>query len=679
MFKLSFVFCSMLTMSVVFCLHLCFASTFMLEEIIVQGERERSQEDSLDIRDIRETPARDLGEALDAVDGVSFIRKGAIANDIVLRGFSRDNLNVLIDGARIYGACPNRMDAASFHVDLAEIAKVTVLKGPFNVRNAGSLGGMVNAETLTPDPGAHAGLTSLFGSYENINAAVNASYADDQVDALMGDSHKYSLPYKGGDGDRITEIYPADSPNRYRKGAKNDKAYSIDTYRTKFGFNPTADQRMEIGYTRQEADDVDYPYLLMDAVYDDTNRLNWSCEIENLSRCIDSARLQVYWNNVRHDMTDWRRESSVDKPAGYSMRTFAKTYTYGGAASIESIIGAGRLSTGTDYYLRNWDAETTLPTGTQDSVPDVDTTNIGAFMEYMYPVAEQLSLTVGGRFDYSDTDAEKDRGDVYNVYHGTSDTVENDSFVSGNMQLLYIPRERLELFVGAGLSVRPPDAVERYFALVRPMDKPNWVGNPGLDPVKNREVDAGVKYRGNLMQGKFTLFYSDVKDYIEVVNAAGTGSAKPARTYKNVDATLYGGECTVQIGLPYYLTLKGGLAYTWGRDETLDEPLAEIPPLEGNISLRYDREIWFAELEGKFADKQDRVNNDLQEEETAGWGVAHFTTGGEYKKFALIGGVQNIFDKQYYRSLSYQRDPFRSGIKVPEIGRSFFITLSCKI
>jgi iron complex outermembrane receptor protein len=205
------------------------------------------------------------------------------------------------------------------------------------------------------------------------------------------------------------------------------------------------------------------------------------------------------------------------------------------------------------------------------------------------------------------------------------------------------------------------------------------VGNPNLDPAENREIDGGVKYHGDWFQGKFFLFYSDVKDYIAVVNAMGTGGAKPARSYKNVDATLYGGECTLQVALPRHFLLKGGLAYTRGRDDTMDEPLAEIPPLQGNAALRYDRENWFAELEGVFADEQDRVNSVLQEEVTSGWGVAHFTAGMSYKKLTVGGGIQNIFDKQYVHHLSYQRDPFRSGIKVPEAGRSFFVTLSLRI
>ena len=655
------------------------AETFTLEEIIVKGETEGNPEDALDIHDIRKTPARDLGEAVDAVEGVSFIRKGAIANDIVLRGFGRENLNVLIDGARIYGACPNRMDPAPFHVDFAEIERITVLKGPFDVENAGSLGGTINAKTLTPMPGAHADLVTLFGSYENVNASGKASCANERVDAIAGYSYKYSLPYKDAEGHRITELYPPDSPNRYRPEETDERAYVMNSWWTKAGFQPFEDHRMEASYTRQEADDVRYPYLLMDAEYDDTNRVNWSYEIRHLNPRLDSLRVQAYWNNVRHDMTDAKRQSSFASDSGYSMRTFAETEILGGKADIEGALGSGQLSAGMDCYFRNWDAETTLPTGIQDSVPDVETTDIGAYFEYMHPVANQVSVTLGGRVDYTELEAGENRGEVYRLYYETADTDQTEFLGSGNMQILFRPNQDLELFTGVGISVRPPDPVEQYFALLRPMDNPNWVGNPGLDPVQNREVDTGLKYAAGRFRTKFTLFYSDVKDYIAVVNVMGIAPAKPARSYRNVDATLYGGEFTMEIDLRHDMVLRGGMACNYGRDDSMEEPLAEMPPLEGAAALKYDPGSWFIEVEGKFADNQDRVNEDLQEMETPGWGVANFTAGAEYKFFSVVGGVQNLFDKQYVPHLSYQRDPFRSGIRVPEIGRSFFITISCKI
>jgi len=658
---------------------ICLAETFVLEEIIVRGQSELGTKDSLDIREVRETPAVDLGEALELLDGVSIIRKGAIGNDVLLRGFNRDNINVLIDGTRLYGACPNRMDPAPFHVDFSEISKISVIKGPFDVTNAGSLGGTINTKTMVPEQGTHAGFTGVIGSGENINAALYGSAASEKRDISLGYSYRYSLPYEDGSGRKITEQYPDTSPNRYLPGQEDEKAYSINTFWTKFGMNTTDDQRMEFHFTRQEANDVIYPYLLMDAVYDNTNRASWSYEIDSIGSFIRNVEIQIYWNNVRHDMTDERRVSSTGFPAGYSMRTFAKTETYGAKLNMAVSNDTDKLSFGIDYYLRNWDAETTLPTGTQHSMPDVNISNIGVYAENMRPVSESLVLIAGARLDYTNSQANDNRNAVYQIYNTASDTETYDLLASGNIQLLYSIREDIDVFLGGGFSSRPPDPAERYFALLRPMTKPNWVGNPGLDPVENREIDVGGSYSSESFNGKLTRFYCDVNNYISVINSPGSDEAKPARSYKNVDATLYGGECTWRYRLPAFFYLNGGLSFTSGRDDTMNEPLPEIPSLEGNIALAFDRKPWSAELNAVFADRQDRVSSSLGETETPGWGVLNLTTGLIREKMSFRIGVKNILDKQYEKNLSYQRDPFRSGIVVPETGRSFYLTFSYKI
>ncbi len=74
----------------------------------------QSPHDSLEASELRESTARDLGEALAGKPGVWKVRKGGIANDVVVRGYSQDDLTMLIDGARVAGACPNRMDPPAF-------------------------------------------------------------------------------------------------------------------------------------------------------------------------------------------------------------------------------------------------------------------------------------------------------------------------------------------------------------------------------------------------------------------------------------------------------------------------------------------------------------------------------------------------------------------------------------
>jgi iron complex outermembrane receptor protein len=39
----------------------------------------------------------------------------------------------------------------------------------------------------------------------------------------------------------------------------------------------------------------------------------------------------------------------------------------------------------------------------------------------------------------------------------------------------------------------------------------------------------------------------------------------------------------------------------------------------------------------------------------------------------LTGGLDNILNRYYWEACSYQRDPFRSGLQVPEPGRSAYL------
>jgi iron complex outermembrane receptor protein len=96
------------------------------ETVSVVGEAPRA---TLEASELREGTAVDIGEALGWKAGLWRLRKGGIANEVVLRGLQSRDLNVLIDGQRVYGACPNHMDPAAFHVDVAEVDRVEVGKG----------------------------------------------------------------------------------------------------------------------------------------------------------------------------------------------------------------------------------------------------------------------------------------------------------------------------------------------------------------------------------------------------------------------------------------------------------------------------------------------------------------------------------------------------------------------
>jgi len=669
-----------------------FAQEVLLKEVEVKGKRETFKE-SLEIREVRESFAKDVGEALSKIEGLHKFRKGGIANDVIIRAFQRDNLNVIIDDSEVHAACPNRMDPPAFHVDFSEVEKIEVIKGPFDIRHQGSLGGLVNIITKKPDFGFRFKLNLSLGSFDFRNISPVISYRDDRFYGLAGYSYKYSKPYKDGDGKRITEYA------NYKPQYINSKAFEINTYWTKFGLRPLENHHLDIAYTRQDARHVIYPALMMDADYDKTDRFNLAYRIDKISDLISSLSFQLYYTKVDHWMDDRFRKFMTNPSGPYSMATDAQTKTFGGR--LEAQIKDFAL--GFEAYRRNWDATNYMwdqMSGMymrQFVIPDADIANFGVYGEYRKSFNPKLRLVAGLRLDTtkSEVDSSKANTDLYYAFHNTRSTSKTDTYPSGNLQLFYNLTPEIELFTGLGYGVRVPDQQERYFALNRVMmcmqqNSPfcAWVGNPNLKPSKNLELDLGVKHQTPKSLTKATVFVSYVWDYITLhrkdpVNPPNDWPQNSqAMTYANVDARFWGFELSSNYNVWKNLFLFGGVSYTEGRKDTKpslnikDKDVAEVPPLKGRLGLRYDTGLWFAEAELVASATQNKIDSDVNETKTSGYGIVNLKAGISYRNFTLNAGVENLFDKKYYEHFSYVRNPFSTGVKVPEPGRSFYVSAS---
>ncbi|MCW8911131.1 MAG: TonB-dependent receptor plug domain-containing protein, partial [Gammaproteobacteria bacterium] len=98
-----------------------------------------------------EVKSADLADALTKkLPSISIVRRSGIANDIILRGQKKDNINITIDNTKVYGACPNRMDPPTSHILVNNIDSIEVIEGPYDVENFGTLSGSVKIITKEP-------------------------------------------------------------------------------------------------------------------------------------------------------------------------------------------------------------------------------------------------------------------------------------------------------------------------------------------------------------------------------------------------------------------------------------------------------------------------------------------------------------------------------------------------
>jgi iron complex outermembrane receptor protein len=628
---------------------------------------------SVEAAALRESPARDVGEALDGQAGIVKQRQGALGNDVVLRGLHGADVNVLVDGQRICGACPNRMDPPAFHVDFGEVERIEIARGPFDIKNLGGLGGAINVVTRRPATGWQLQPSVSVASADYVNPALVASYGGRHVSALGGFSYRESRAYRDGSGRRLTDSagYRAGRDDAFRLGTGWARALYHD-----------AGGILEVAYTRQQADDVLYPALLMDAISDDTDR--WRLSWETVR-----TKTQIGYSLVRHWMTDARRTSAEGTPRGYSMGTDARARTLGGRFEwLHGDVTAGaeaghRLwNTGTEMAMKGY-----LP---EDSLARATTDNLGAFVQVDHDFTVALGVSAGARLDgaWTKVDGAAGNVDLFEAYHGTRRVEHADVLPAAKLRVTWRPGSSWTVSAGVGHAARVPEPSERYFALQRMGT--DWVGNPELAPSRNTGLDVSVRREGARVRLDGSVFLSRVVDAITVAEVgrvsavAGVMNVR-ARTWQNVDATLAGGEARATVILSTQLSLDATGAYVRGTQDR--DPahglnsgnLAEMPPLNGRVGLRYDDGRFWVRAEGVFAARQTRVNADLREEPTAGFGVLNLTAGLRRGRALVTAGVMNALDHFYVEYLSSQRDPFRSGFKVPEPGRQVFVNLHLRL
>ncbi len=627
--------------------------------------------DRLEVTDRVETGARDVAEVLKGLAGVTLLRKAGIANDVLIGAYQGENVTVLIDGARLHGACPSNMDPPTAHADLSEVARIEIGKGPFDVKNQGSLGGVLNVVTARPGRGFHGEGNFALGSAGFVNPSATIAHGTDRISGLLGWSYRTSGVYRDGAGRRFTQYA------NYRPEAHDTDAFNATTLWARAYAAPLADHTLRASYTRQQLDHVLYPYLQMDGIADTAERFSSSFEAARVPGGFRALSVSGYFSRVRHSMTDEFRVTAAGA-RGFSMGTAAGTRTAGGKVQTTR----GLLVAGAEVYHRQWDATTRFARSgytPQYALPDVVSNTGGVFAEVSKP-AGRLTIEAGGRVDRTATRADRAKANLalYQAYHRTQSTERADTYASGKVRLT-AALGGWRIGAGIGHTARPPDPQERYYGLVRMGS--DWVGDPDLPPVKNTGLRVDASYRRTRLLLDVAAQYDIVQNFITAYGRARLMMVPGvmntvARSFAAVDARIAAAEARASYSISDTWFVTGLTSFTRGT-KSLDASrgirstrLAEIPPLHGRVSIRHDRGVVFGDAEWEASARQSLVDTDLTEQPTPGNGILNLRAGVRVKRVRFSATIGNVFDRWYYEHLSAQRDPFRSGIAVREPGRN---------
>ena len=187
------------------------------------------------------------------------------------------------------------------------------------------------------------------------------------------------------------------------------------------------------------------------------------------------------------------------------------------------------------------------------------------------------------------------------------------------------------------------------------------IPNPDLDSEHVLSYELGVKHDGDRFSGGASVFYSDYEDLMErafVVNVAGTDYYR----YENIgEAYVYGaeawGRCLIAETELGDFSVFGSVGAARGQNETDDEPVRRIPPVRGQLGLRWEmpeRKGAWAEVFVEAAARQDRLSSGdvsdtrIPDGGTPGWGTLNVRGGVKLSdRAALTLGAYNLSDKRY--------------------------------
>ena len=584
----------------------------------------------------------DVAEALSkSVPSVDMSRRSGIANDVLIRGQKRDNISVEVDGTKVYGACPNRMDPPVSHVLASQIDSIEVTEGPYDVTTYGTMSGGIKITTKQPSKELKGEINVGFGAWNYKKFGATVTGGNDIIRLLLSASRESSDQYEDGNGHTLAEqVKYSNAPagNKYQTQYEDMQAYTKQSVMAKAFVKTAENQELRLSTTANRSDNVLYANSPMDAILDDSNIYSVAYNIKNISDKYKNINLEYYYSDVDHPMSTEYRNAALNPMNNKT--NHMKTSMQGVKLKNDFYIETYKLLVGADASKRTWKGEyvnNVSGTVLGKSIDNALTTNAALFatLEKKYAA---FNVKLGARYDHS-----KVQDDNAAHQSNTYDALNANIFTT------YALSRANKLFAGVGQASRVPDGRELYF-----MKGGNTIGTPDLKQTTNQEIDAGFETNNDYFDFKIKAFYSKLSNYIYI------NADKTANAFENIDATVYGAELSGTYYINDDITLDMGVSYKRGQKEKAltgqsDKDLADMAPLRGNIALNYEyANNSLASISVEGSDAWSHYDADNGEQAIAGWSVLNMKIKHAVnKKFDLTLGANNLFDVTYAKSNTY--------------------------
>lgn len=654
--------------------------------------------------EIQNHPTNDLGEMLRMEPNVSGIRRGGYAVDPVIRGFRYSQLNISLDhGIHIEGGCPNRMDPVLAHVDNDMVERIEITRGPYEAAYGPVQGGLVRLITI---PERRFGLEKW--TLRSVSGFDANRWGWRQHLAITHTAPKLFVKAAGGIKDYGNYI---DGNGNEWETAYKKRDLSLD-----MGVKLSPVSEIHIAWKGSFGRDVMFPALPMDELKDNTHILNFQYTRLNPEKPGQSFDISSWYTDVYHEMGNKFRPQFNDVVPPYTGKMQAVAIVNAATAGLR--INFVRKKTYTDisygidvnYAEKDGTRHMKMIMEMDDQIfvsqkyfnlwKDAFMLNSGLYGNLKFK-QDKFIFSLNGRLDYN--------------FSNSADTL---ALVSKEQQLFEVsPTDRVmwsvsgvsayyftihsSIKVGLARGARAPDLQERYIKfLAVGSDSYDYLGNPGLKPEVNYQLDLMYDYETSHLRIYANIFRSEIHNFI-------TGKLLPPAQFKpvsmgapgvkqfnNIDrAVSLGFEAGLATSFYNHLMVNMNVGYTYAYFPEIEkvvlennqavgtillknDPIPEIPPLEARLKTSYA--LWgnklLPELVITAASDQRAVSKSAYEKVTPGFLL--FDVGISYNPFSFAFihlGVRNLTNQAYTMHLN--RNIIGSIDRFYEPGRSFYVNL----
>jgi len=581
---------------------------YYLGEVMVVGERTQKPPTAISeitARTIEFRGAYTAGEALSSVPGAWVSTGDKNSTEIKLRGFSSEQVLILVDGRPVNLPYYGDLDLTSLPV--SNISKIKVIKGPAaSIYGANTMGGVVNIVTKRTAQKRTGDLLFSFGQAHTWNSILNFGSKIENLDFW------FSAGQSKSDGFYVSHDF---KPGKWEDGNLRENSdydrFNLDG-KLNCKFSPKTDLSLSLGYFNGEKG-------LPGGVNEDLPRF-WRF-VEWKRRYFDLAgesylgtkwylKAKLYYDGCKNRLIDY------DSTYLYENRNYDSIHDSWdlGGSLLGELFWSDNNQSAWGLNIREDGIDKRMDVDEEWETHKTTTTSI--FTQHQIEPLKRISL---------------DFGLALNVLaSGGLEKPKNS--LDPSLGLWFTVAKPLRLRLAASRATRFPTLRDLYS-----IDS----GNPDLKPEKAVKLEAGVEWQiSRYLQTTVDLFRNNVKDLIE---RKGRGY-----TYSNLDQVILQGiETGIRGRLMGRVDFSMDYAYLDAYEQNTEYWLPYRPSHKVDYSVSYLLKFGFSVyLSGQYVSR--RVTPHPESELLSPYFLTNLKLSQKiFDRFHPFIEIKNLFDENY--------------------------------